>query len=216
MWIVAEGYSARQPTLRGVCCERPPRPMLGLLCSLALFWTIIYAANKRRQGKSGGLPLPAYHTPRMQAAKYQVQLKPFHLIVETTAFNQIHDKFAWTLLRNPALKRVLKYFYGFGAALGVAGLLGGVGMLLWTTWKLSCLLLATSLPGGGLAKRDATVTPPRGSALPFYLIVSWSLPPMIRQLQFHRYPGSPPLSATSQFSCSLSFLVCVSTNLATP
>ena len=148
--------------------------MLGLLYSLALLWAIIYAVNKRRQRKPTRLPLPAYSISRTQA-KYQVQLRPLHLIVETTAFNQTHDKFAWTLLRNPVLKALLKSFYGFGAALGVTGMLGGVGMLLWTTWKLSYLLLAT-LPGGAkLVKRDAIALPPQGSGLPFYLIVSWYL-----------------------------------------
>ena len=88
------------------------------------------------------------------------------------SFNQIHDKFAWSLLRNPMLKDALKSFYGFGAALGVVGMLGGAGMLLWTTWKLSYLLLATPPTGGGLVRRDATPPLPRGDGLPFYLIVS--------------------------------------------
>lgn len=146
--------------------------MLGLLYSLALLWAIIYAVNKRRRGKPGGLPLPAYYTPRAQVAKYQIQLRPLHLIVETTTFNQTHDKFAWTLLRNPTLKGVLKSFYGLGGTLGVTGMLGGVGMLVWTIWKLSYLLLAIPPAGGGLAKRDATTPLPQGGGLPFYLIVS--------------------------------------------
>ena len=156
----------------GVCCERPPRPMLGLLYSLVLLWAIIYAVNRRQRGKPGGLPLPTYYIPRAQAAKYQVQLRPLHLIIETTAFNQTHDKFAWALLRNPTIKSVLKSFYGLGAALGVAGMLGGVGMLVWTTWKLLYLLLAIPSAGGGLAKRDTTTLPSQASGLPFYLIVS--------------------------------------------
>jgi len=146
--------------------------MFGLLYSLALLWTIIYAVNKHRRGKPGGLPLPAYYIPRAQAAKYQIQLRPLNLVVETTAFNQIHDEFAWTLLRNPTLKSALKSFYGLGAALGVAGMLGGVGTLVWTTWKLSHLLLAIQPAGEGLVKRDATTPPPQGSGLPFYFIVS--------------------------------------------
>ena len=146
--------------------------MLGLLYSLALLWAIIYAVNKRRRGKPGGLPLPAYYTPRAQVAKYQIQLRPLHLIVETTAFNQTHDEFAWTLLRKPTLKSVLKSFYGLGGALGVTGMLGGVGMLVWTIWKLLYLLLAIPPARGGLVKRDATTPPPQGGELPFYLIVS--------------------------------------------
>ena len=170
--MVVDGQRACRSKLCGeVCCKRPPRPMLGLLYSLALLWAIIYAVNKHRQEKPSRLPLPVYGTPRTQSAKYQVKLRPFHLIVETTAFNQTHDKFAWTLLRNPALKDVLKSFYGFGAALGVIGTLGGVGMLAWTTWKLSYLLLATPPTGEGLVRRGATPTP-RGGGLPFYLIVS--------------------------------------------
>lgn len=163
---------ACQSKLCGVCCERPRRPMLGLLYSLLLLWAVIYAINKRRQGKSGRLPLPVYGTPRTQGAQCQVKLKPLHLIVETTAFNQIHDKFAWALLRNPTLKDALKSFYGFGAALGIVGMLGGTGMLLWTTWKLSYLLLATPPARGGLVRRYATPPPPRSDGLPFYLIVS--------------------------------------------
>ena len=146
--------------------------MLGLLYSLALLWAIIYAVNKRRQEKPNRLSLPVYGTPRTQASQCQVRLRPLHLIVETTAFNQTHDKFAWTLLRNPVLKDVLKSFYGFGAALGVIGMFCAVGMLVWTTWKLSYLLLATPPAGNGLVKRNATSTPPQSSGLPFYLIVS--------------------------------------------
>jgi len=190
--------------------------MLGLLYSLALLWAVIYAVNKRRRGKSSGLPLPVYYIPRAQAAKYQVQLRPLHLIVETTAFNQTHDKFAWALLRNPGSKTVLKSFYGFGAALGVAGMLGGVGMLVWTIWKLSYLLLAIPPAAEGLVKRGATTPPLQGGGLPFYLIVSSSLLSATQRLQSRRYPVSPPLSATSQSFYSRSFSVCVFTNLGTP
>jgi len=154
--------------------------MLGLLYSLALLWAIIYAVNRRRQEKPSRIPLPVYGTPRTQAAQYQVKLRPFHLTVETTAFNQIHDKFAWNLLRNPALKVFLKSFYGFGAALCVIGMLGGVGMLVWTIWKLSYLLLAAPPTGDGLVRRDTIPTPPQSGGLPFYLIVSWLLPSMVR------------------------------------
>lgn len=202
--------------LRGVCCERPPRPMLGLLYSLVLLWAIIYAVNKRQRGKPNRLPLPAYYTPRSQAVKYQVQLRPFHLIIETTTFNPTHDKFAWTLLRNPALKDVLKSFYGFGAALGIIGMLGGVGILVWTTAKLSYLLLTTPPVGGGLIKRDATAPHPQGRSLPFYLIVSVFPLSTTRQLQLHRYLASPPLSATFQSFCPRSFSVYAFMNLGTP
>ena len=147
--------------------------MLGLLYSLALLWAIIYAVNKRRQEKPNRLSLPVYGTPRTQASQCQVRLRPLHLIVETTAFNQTHDKFAWTLLRNPVLKDVLKSFYGFGAALGVIGMFCAVGMLVWTTWKLSYLLLAAPPTRDGPVKRDAILTPPQSGGLPFYLIVSW-------------------------------------------
>ena len=154
--------------------------MFGLLYSLALLWAIIYAVNKRRQEKPGRLPLPVYGTPRAQAAQYQVKLRPLHLTVETTAFNQIHDKFAWTLLRNPALKNALRSFYGFGAALCIIGMLGGVGMLVWTTWRLSYLLLAAPPTRDGPVRRDAIPTPQQSGGLPFYLIVSWLLLSMIR------------------------------------
>jgi hypothetical protein len=146
--------------------------MLGLLYSLALLWAIIYAVNKRRKEKPSRLPLPVYGTPRTQTAQYQVKLRLLHLAVETTAFNQTHDKFAWTLLRNPALKDVLRSFYGFGAALCVIGMLGGVGMLVWTNWKLSYLLLSTPPTRDGLLRRDSIPTPPQSDGLPFHLIVS--------------------------------------------
>lgn len=146
--------------------------MLGLLYSLALLWAIIYAVNKRRQEKPGRIPLPVYSVSRTPVAKYQVQLKPLHLIIETTAFNQTHDKFAWTLLRNPTLKDALKSFYGFGAVSGIVGMFGGVGMLVWTTWKLSYMLLATPPAVDGLVRRGATPPPPQDGELPFYLIVS--------------------------------------------
>jgi hypothetical protein len=149
--------------------------MLGLLYSLALLWAIIYAVNKRRQEKPGRIPLPVYSVSRTPVAKYQVQLKPLHLIIETTAFNQTHDKFAWTLVRNPTLKDALKSFYGFGAVSGIIGMFGGVGMLVWTTWKLSYMLLATPPAGDGLVRRGAAPPPPQGGELPFYLIVSRSL-----------------------------------------
>jgi len=149
--------------------------MLGLLYSLALLWAIIYAVNKRRQEKPGRLPLPVYGIPPTQAAKYYVKLRPLHLIVETTAFNQTHDKFAWTLLRNPPLKGGLKHFYGVGAVLGVIGMFGGVGTLVWTTWKLSHMILTTPHAGDGLVKRGASPPPPQNAGLPFYLIVSCSL-----------------------------------------
>ena len=150
------------------------RLMLGLLYSLALLWIVIYLVNKRRQGKSNRLPLPLYGLSRTQVPRYQVKLRPFHLIIETTAFNQTHDKFAWTLLRNSALKSALKSFYGFGAVLGIIGMFGGVGMLMWTTWKLSHLLLHTPPTRDGLVKRSATSPPSQGDGLPFHLIVSCS------------------------------------------
>lgn len=150
--------------------------MLGLLYSLALLWAIVYAVNKRRQEKRNRLPLPAYGLPRTQVAKYQVKLRPLHLVIETTAFNQTHDRFSWTLVRNPALKNGLKFFYGFGAVLGVLGTFGGIGTLVWTTWKLSYLFLSTPPNRDGLVKRDAAPPRSQGDGLPFYLIVSRSFP----------------------------------------
>jgi hypothetical protein len=151
--------------------------MLALLYSLALLWAIIYAVNKRRQEKHSRLPLPVYGVSRTQVANYHVKLRPLHLIIETTAFNQTHDKFSWTLLRNPPLKRSLKLLYTFGAVLGIVGMLGGVGALAWTTLKLSYLLLSSTSPDrDGLVKRDAASQPSQGVGLPFYLIVSPSFP----------------------------------------
>lgn len=150
--------------------------MLGLLSSLALLWVIIYAVNKRRQGKHNRLPLPVYGVSRTQPAKYQIKLRPLHLVIETTAFNLTHDKFSWTLVRNPALKDGLKLFYGFGAVLGIMGMFGGIGTLVWITWKLSYLLLSVPPNGDGLAKRDAVSPPSQGNDLPFHLIVSRSFP----------------------------------------
>lgn len=154
--------------------------MLGLLYSLALLWAIIYAVNRRRRETSNRLSLPAYRVSRTQAAKYQVKLRPLHLIIETTALNHTHDKFAWTLLRNPALKDALKHFYGFGAVLGIIGMFSGVGMLVWTTWKLSYLLLSTPPTRDGLVKRGLTPSHLQESGLPFYLIVSLSFPSTIQ------------------------------------
>lgn len=145
--------------------------MLGLLYSLVLLWAIIHVVNKRRQDKRNHLPLPVYGVSRTQTAKYQVKLRPLHLIFETTAFNQTHDKFSWTLLRNPALKDGLKFFYGLGAVLGILGMFAGVGTLVWTTGKLSYLLLSAPPNRDGLAKRDVTSLPSYGGGLPFYLIV---------------------------------------------
>ena len=150
--------------------------MLTLLYSLALLWAIIYAVNKRRQEKPNRLPLPAYGVSRTQTAKYQVKVRLLHLIIETTAFNQTHDKFSWTLLRNPVLKDGLKLFYGFGAVLGIIGMFCGVGTLAWTTWKLLYLLLSTPPNRDGLIKRDVASPPSQGGNLPFYLIVSQSFP----------------------------------------
>lgn len=147
--------------------------MLALLYSLALLWAVIYVVNKRRREKHGRLPLPIYGVSRPQAAKYLVKLRPLHLIVETTAFNQTHDKFSWSLLRNPPLKDGLKLFYCFGAVLGIVGMLGGVGMLVWTALKLSHLFLSTR---DQLVKRDTASPPSQAGGLPFYLIVSPSFP----------------------------------------
>lgn len=180
MVVVSEYAGLNCAVSCGACCERSPRPMLGPLYSLALLWAIIYAVSKRRQGKPSRLPLPVYGTPRTQAA-HQVKFRPFHLIVETTAFNQAHDRFAWALLRNPALKDALRSFYNFGAASGVIGMLGGVGALLWTAWKLSYLLFATLPTRDGLVRRDATSAPPPSGGLPFYLIVSQLLVSTARQ-----------------------------------
>lgn len=150
--------------------------MLGLLYSLALLWAVIYAVNKRRQDKHDRLPLPVYRVSRTQAAKYQIKLRPLYLIIETTALNQTHDKFSWTLLRNPTLKDGLKIFYGFGAVLAIIGMFGGVGTLVWTVWKLSYILLFAPPTGDGLVKRDAASPTSQGGGLPFYLIVSRSFP----------------------------------------
>ena len=154
--------------------------MLGLLYSLTLLWAIIYAFNKRRKEKHGRLPLPVYGVSRPQAAKYLVKLRPLHLTVETTAFNQTHDKFSWSLLRNPPLKNGLKLFYSFGAALGIVGMLGGVAALVWTTLKLSYLLLSTPPNRDRLGKRDIASQPSPAGGLPFYLIVSLSFPSKTR------------------------------------
>ena len=154
--------------------------MVGLLYPLALLWAIIYAAEKRRQRKSNRLSLPVYAVSRTQAAKCQVKLRPLYLTIETTLFNQAHDKFAWYLLRNRPLKNILRYFYGFGAVLGLVGMFGGIGTLMWTTWKLSKLLLSAAHTGDGPVKRDAIIPPSHGDGLPFHPIVGLSFSLMVK------------------------------------
>lgn len=139
---------------------------------LLVLWAIIYIAYyvfKRQKG----LTLPLHD---LQPPPFNVVLKPFHLIIDTTIFNQPHDTFAVYLYNTPLFRRVLQHLYNVGNIFGVLGMFGGIAVLAWTTVKLSNIMLygpnGTFTTQNTLAKRSDAVEP---ADLPFHLIASLPL-----------------------------------------
>lgn len=136
---------------------------VGLYYLLAL-WAIIYVAHRLFRQAGYALPL---HAPR--SSLFNVVLKPFHLIIDTTIFNQPHDTFAAYLYKQPLFQNVLRKFYSTGNLFGVLGMFGGITVLTWTTVKLLYITLyGPNSPLNTFTKRAAV---PEPADLPFQLIV---------------------------------------------
>lgn len=111
--------------------------MFSVVLLLLIFWAIVYALYYLIHPTQQSSLLPTFS--RRSAVSTQVVLTKFHLRVQTTSWNLRHDILSTTLARkqNLKLKKSLQHVYDAGSVLGVIGMLGAVGLLLWTTGQLS-------------------------------------------------------------------------------
>jgi hypothetical protein len=144
--------------------------MLSFLYPVIVFWAFIFSFsrfNQRGRHQNGSvLPIQASARPK----PYNVVLRPFHLLIDTTAFNSAHDAFTVYLEQQPMLQGILRYLYNIGSVFGILGMAGSICLLSWTIVKLLGVLPHVVHPPRPLGKRDSISL---GSPdLPFHLIVN--------------------------------------------
>lgn len=77
--------------------------------------------------------------------KTEITQRGVVLRLETTALNGAHDVLGDILTRREMARgRLVRSFYDVGALVGVTGLLGGLGTLLWSAIQISASLAAGS------------------------------------------------------------------------
>ena len=165
-----------------------------LLLWLSTFWGLLHLLryHRRRTARSTFLPAPsaAGHSTSPDLFKTRtthITLHALHLGLASTAWNGAHTRLCTRVRRSSALARV----YDVGAVLGVLGMCGAVGLLLWTAvrmvggvWEGYTVAGDHEQEGqtsGVLHKRDFTegeesVRSGPGGRAPLQLIVSTSIP----------------------------------------
>jgi S2P endopeptidase len=130
---------------------------------LSIFWLIIHALQRLLRYRKDDIILPS-HRPGFRnydrAHKWHVTIRFLQARIETSRWNEIHDRLSARLKKKGCLRfRIwLERFYNVGFASGVTGMVVAFGLLIWTTWalwkpfsihKMSNMPTAT----GGLVKR---------------------------------------------------------------
>ncbi|KAG2004629.1 hypothetical protein CC2G_003164 [Coprinopsis cinerea AmutBmut pab1-1] len=158
-----------------------------LIVTLSIFWLALHALFAYFRHSSSGnsssqLPFRRFDSPttnsrqglarflrflginlNLDSGNTEVTLKNVHLRIETSAFNEVHDRFtAWFLKRRRAgLTRAVKRLYDVGTVVCVAGMVVGVAGLVWVVGSgIGDMLWPKALDGeagegvGRLAKRN--------------------------------------------------------------
>lgn len=111
------------------------------LC-LTFIWLVIHVLNKFLLIRSRDLSLLPTASFGSRIPTTRIFLKKLHLRVQTTAWNRHHEKLAARLAGKQSLKAktLLAGFYDAGSALGLLGMIGAIGLLLWTTRDIALSL----------------------------------------------------------------------------
>lgn len=165
---------------------------------LSLIWAAIHAIHYLLKPLKAKPLLPSaantyrrWSTSVWNESTTQVDLKSLHLRIHTTAWNLPHDLLAMSLKRNHRhLNRPLKYFYDFGALMGLVGMLGALGFLslangmyiLSMTHKILWAVSTSPAPGSldALVKREVGTAEGGGDV---WIDESW-IKPIVRAPTF--------------------------------
>jgi hypothetical protein len=148
---------------------------------ILVLWALIFLINHlfqlhRRHSQRSILPTDV--SPRPSSTPTHVVLKPFHLVIDTTAFNPVLDAFSANLFDYPPYQVGLRRFYDIGNVFSVLGMIAIICLLAWTTVKLCYLLFqvpASATPAGLVSfKRGLATVTSESSELSIYLIASLS------------------------------------------
>jgi hypothetical protein len=123
---------------------------------LAVFWTVLHALHSSSKSLPGNSILPIAAS-RRDHSPTKVTLKDIRLHIHTTAWNSTHDRLSASLRQrdNATTRAALTWFYSAGALAGLLGMLGAVGLLAWTSLRLSGTPLdRRTTASSGFTKRD--------------------------------------------------------------
>lgn len=164
--------------------------------SLSLFWLIVHGLQRifhHKRDKSHGSILPSnnrsgfWRESRLRRTRddwnCSVTIGFLRARIETTSWNEVHDKFLTRLKRKrypgEGRERVwLERVYSIGFGIGVIGMVVALGILVWTSWSLSRPLFLYNVKDGGggrLMKRDGVANMAYGADSPITPIVSSDL-----------------------------------------
>ena len=123
-----------------------------LVITLTLVWIAIHGLShllNLLRSRPSLLPAPFLRSRRPSAVwhspSFKVVLQKLHIRVETTALNSKHSAFVDLLARNQSWARRLMLFYDLGAVFGVLGMIGSLGLLMWSYREMGVPLLNAAL-----------------------------------------------------------------------
>jgi hypothetical protein len=128
-----------------------PFMFIAAVASVSILWIALHLFSRSTRGNV----LPISASP-FQKRHTKVTLKHLYLHVQTTACNRCHEAVSVALRRHDKSKVrwFLTRFYDLGSIVGVLGMLGAFGMLLWTfAGQATNLARRTTV---GLAKRHSS------------------------------------------------------------
>lgn len=141
---------------------------------ITALWLVIYTLDRLCNHDSNGprnLPLPVGVPStrlRSSTSSTHIIIQHLHLRIQTNAFNKLHQRLCarFANRRFALAKKSLTVFYDAGSMFGVLGMLGALGIVIWTAGDLVRLLFGWNFTllveaGSGYGKRslDAVAAP---------------------------------------------------------
>ncbi|KAJ3573613.1 hypothetical protein NP233_g2329 [Leucocoprinus birnbaumii] len=135
-------------------------PLSSFLYSLSLFWLIIHIIHRLSTHHKQGPILPSsISVANRSQIQWNITVQFLHARIETTRWNNAHDRLLSRLKRRRGERVWLERMYDMGLGVGVVGMVVALVLLVWTTWSLMKSLAIRSVEGGAgsvgrLLRRD--------------------------------------------------------------
>lgn len=110
-------------------------------------WTTVHVVHYCLNSSRDQPLLPSSRPSRRRnSSGTSVILNKFHLRIQTSSWNSLHDVLTNRFARRRTLRKIIINFYNVGSIMGVLGMLGATVLMIWTCYQTAMLLLKSSAP----------------------------------------------------------------------